>query len=52
MHTERVALQENTIQRVTDGMFGVVNEGGTAATSRLQNIELCGKTGSAPGDWR
>jgi len=47
VHTQHVALREDTIQRVTDGMFGVVNEGGTAATSRLPNIELCGKTGSA-----
>jgi penicillin-binding protein 2 len=47
VHTERVPLREDTIQQVTDAMFGVVNEGGTAATARLQNIELCGKTGSA-----
>jgi len=46
-HVDRVALGEETVQKVTDGMFGVVNEGGTAAGARLQNIELCGKTGSA-----
>jgi penicillin-binding protein 2 len=46
-HTEHVPLREDTIQQVTDAMFGVVNEGGTAAGARLQNIELCGKTGSA-----
>jgi penicillin-binding protein 2 len=46
-HTEHVSLREDTIQQVTDAMFGVVNEGGTAAAARLQNIELCGKTGSA-----
>jgi penicillin-binding protein 2 len=28
-------------------MFGVVNEGGTAAGVHLEGIELCGKTGSA-----
>jgi len=28
-------------------MFGVVNEGGTAAAARLEGIEFCGKTGSA-----
>jgi penicillin-binding protein 2 len=42
-----VPLREETIQKITDAMFGVVNEGGTAADARLQNIELCGKTGSA-----
>jgi penicillin-binding protein 2 len=47
VHTQRVALREDTIQQVTDAMFGVVNEGGTAAGARLQNSELCGKTGSA-----
>ncbi len=47
VHVDRVPLQENTVQQVTDAMFGVVNEGGTAADARLQNIELCGKTGSA-----
>jgi penicillin-binding protein 2 len=47
VHTDHLALREDTIQQVTDAMFGVVNEGGTAAAARLQNIELCGKTGSA-----
>ena len=28
-------------------MYGVVNEGGTAAASKLPGIELCGKTGTA-----
>jgi penicillin-binding protein 2 len=40
-------LQENTVEQVTDGMYGVVNEGGTAGNVRLQGIEFCGKTGSA-----
>ncbi len=40
-------LQENSIEQVTQGMYGVVNEGGTAGLIKLQGVELCGKTGSA-----
>jgi penicillin-binding protein 2 len=47
-------LAENTVEQVTDGMYGVVNEGGTGALAltelkqaHLQNIEFCGKTGTA-----
>lgn len=35
------------VRAVLDGLYGVVNEGGTAARSRLPNIEMAGKTGSA-----
>ena len=44
---ERFPISEETTEKVTQAMFGVVNEGGTAAGVRLQGIELCGKTGSA-----
>lgn len=40
-------LAENTTEKLTQAMWGVVNEGGTAAGSRLQGIEFCGKTGTA-----
>jgi penicillin-binding protein 2 len=43
----RVEIAEDTIEQVTQGMYGVVNEGGTAAASRLEGIEFCGKTGTA-----
>jgi penicillin-binding protein 2 len=43
----RVDLAEDTVEQVTQGMYGVVNEGGTAGASRLQGIEFCGKSGSA-----
>ena len=46
-HVERFALSEDTISQVTDGMYGVVNEGGTGAGVRLQNVEFCGKSGTA-----
>ncbi len=44
---ERFSLSEDTTEKVTQAMFGVVNEGGTGAGVRLEGIELCGKTGSA-----
>jgi len=37
---------ENVLQ-VIDGMYNVVNGGGTAPMARLPGIELCGKTGTA-----
>jgi penicillin-binding protein 2 len=40
-------LSQETTEKVTQALFGVVNEGGTASASRLQGIEFCGKTGSA-----
>jgi penicillin-binding protein 2 len=44
---QRFPLSEDTTEKVTQAMFGVVNEGGTAAGVHLEGIELCGKTGSA-----
>lgn len=40
-------LQENSTEQVTQGMYGVVNEGGTGGAVKLAGVELCGKTGSA-----
>ena len=46
--TERFPLSDNTVEQVTQGLYGVVNEGGgTAYHLRLQNIDLCGKSGTA-----
>ena len=44
---ERFPLSEETTEKVTQAMWGVVNEGGTGAASRLEGIEFSGKTGSA-----
>jgi penicillin-binding protein 2 len=44
---DRFPLSEETVEKVTQGMYGVVNEGGTAAGVHLQNIEFCGKSGTA-----
>jgi penicillin-binding protein 2 len=46
-HPGHFTISEDTVEKVTQGMYGVVNEGGTAAGARLQNIEFCGKSGSA-----
>ncbi len=43
----RVEINLDHAARVIDGLYGVVNEGGTGARSRLPGIEFCGKTGSA-----
>ena len=43
----RVDLAEDTVEQVTQGMYGVVNEGGTGGAIKLEGIEFCGKSGSA-----
>ncbi|MGC2468120.1 MAG: penicillin-binding protein 2 [Candidatus Acidiferrum sp.] len=41
-------LSESTVEKVTDGMYGVVNEpGGSGGMLRLAGIELSGKSGTA-----
>jgi penicillin-binding protein 2 len=47
LKTDRFPLSDATVEKVTDGMYGVVNEGGTAAQVKLQNVEFCGKSGTA-----
>jgi penicillin-binding protein 2 len=45
---ERFALSEPTVEKITDGMYGVVNdEGGNAKGVRLPGIEVSGKSGTA-----
>jgi len=45
---KHVDLDENTVEQVTQGMYGVVNEaGGTGNAVKLQGIEFCGKSGTA-----
>ena len=45
---KRVELSEDTVEQVTQGMYGVVNEpGGTGNSIRIQGVEFCGKSGTA-----
>ena len=45
---ERVRISERTIEKITDAMYGVVNEpGGTGGHLKLAGIELSGKSGTA-----
>ena len=40
-------LNQENVHDIIDGMYGVVNEGGTGGRARLPYVEVCGKTGSA-----
>jgi penicillin-binding protein 2 len=45
---KHVELAESTVEQVTQGMYGVINEaGGTGNSIKLQGIEFCGKSGTA-----
>jgi penicillin-binding protein 2 len=45
---DRFHMSDSTIEKVTDAMYGVVNEpGGTGGKLRLTGIELSGKSGTA-----
>jgi len=45
---QRVHISERTIEKITDAMYGVVNEpGGTGGHLKLAGIELSGKSGTA-----
>jgi penicillin-binding protein 2 len=41
------ALNPAHLALVLDGMYGVVNEGGTGAVAQIPGISVCGKTGTA-----
>ena len=44
----RADLNSANVDRVLDGMYGVVNEaGGTGGSAQIPGIAVCGKTGSA-----
>ncbi len=40
-------MSDSTVETLTQAMWGVVNEGGTAGASKLADVEFCGKTGTA-----
>ncbi len=41
------ALNPQNVKGIIDGMYGVVNEGGTGGRAKLPGIAVCGKTGTA-----
>ena len=45
--TRRYKLDPDHVNKVIEGMYGVVNVDGTAGVARLPGISLCGKTGTA-----
>jgi penicillin-binding protein 2 len=47
--TARFPISQNTVDQVTAGMYGVVNEpdGTTSELVKLKDIQFCGKTGTA-----
>jgi len=47
LEPRRGELNPDNVAAVVQGMYGVVNEGGTGAASRIEGIEFSGKTGSA-----
>jgi penicillin-binding protein 2 len=45
---QRVPISEPTVEKVTDAMYGVINEsGGTGTQFKLAGVELSGKSGTA-----
>jgi penicillin-binding protein 2 len=42
-----IAMTPEQNRMIVDGMWGVVNNGGTAASIKMSNLELAGKTGTA-----
>jgi penicillin-binding protein 2 len=47
--TNSFPISDDTVQQITDAMWGVVNEpdGTTSGTVKLQNVDFAGKTGTA-----
>ncbi|MDD5542971.1 MAG: penicillin-binding protein 2 [Acidobacteriia bacterium] len=43
---ERFALKPETVDIISRGLWGVVNEGGTGFEARIPGYDICGKTGT------
>ena len=43
----QLAVNQDNVQKVIEGMYAVVNGYGTGGRARLPGIEVCGKTGTA-----
>jgi penicillin-binding protein 2 len=44
---EKFPISDSTVEKITEDMYGVINEGGTGAALKLQGIEFSGKSGTA-----
>jgi len=48
LKVDHFPISEDAVEQVTQGMYGVINEGGgTGYSLRLQNVEFAGKSGTA-----
>ena len=43
----RADFRPENVRTVVDGMYGVVNEGGTGSSAQVKGLDICGKTGTA-----
>lgn len=46
-HERDFPISPGTLQAVTDGMWAVVNEGGTGSSAHVDGLDIAGKTGTA-----
>jgi penicillin-binding protein 2 len=47
LEPDRWEVNPENVQKVVDGLYAVVNEGGTGVRARIPNVEVCGKTGTS-----
>jgi penicillin-binding protein 2 len=45
--SERISIESGVLEKVIEGMWRSVNEQGTGQAARIENFNVCGKTGSS-----